>query len=211
MTDSMQQARRISPENVGVVNLPKEINTVIGTTATLLTRPAGKKILYIAVRENSFLVKPGDYVARTFAFGGVAVGPPTIITDVAHGFTTGDGPYKMTTDDTLPTGIGANALLWVRVLSVDTYSLYDSYDGAMNGTVANRVDASDQGAGNHSLPEGVPDAIATTTDGYGSVQIERGTGSGHGIQSSSAAKVAAPDKITVQGEGAGSRLEYWWA
>lgn len=50
-----------------------------------------------------------------------------VIAMVAHGMTTGDGPYRVTTGGTLPTGTAIDTNYWIIAATVDTIKLASSY------------------------------------------------------------------------------------
>lgn len=61
MTDLHGQ-RVISPEAMQAIALG-EVNVVYGSTATLLTRPAGKTVLVLRADAGSFRLRLGDHVS----------------------------------------------------------------------------------------------------------------------------------------------------
>lgn len=67
----------------------------------------------------------------------------------AHGYTDGDGPFQVSTDTTLPAGLGANTLYWVNAVTAGTLSLHRSLNDAVNG--ANAVELTDAGTGIQTL------------------------------------------------------------
>lgn len=79
-----------------------------------------------------------------FTFTAAASG---ICTKAAHGMTTGDGPFRLSTTTTLPAGLAAATDYWVIVLSSSTYSLATSYANAIAGTA---VAITGAGTGTHT-------------------------------------------------------------
>lgn len=61
---------------------------------------------------------------------------------------TGAGPFRLTTDNTLPAGLAVATDYWVIRLTATTYKLASSYANAIAGTV---VDITDTGTGNHAM------------------------------------------------------------
>lgn len=52
-----------TPEDLGITVFPKNINNVVGTTATKLTRPTGKKILVLMAVKGDWNARNGDFVS----------------------------------------------------------------------------------------------------------------------------------------------------
>lgn len=209
----MVGARLVSPEAMGAIPLSNEINEIVGTVGVELVRPAGKKALYLTVDTNKFLIKVGDYFARALLAAGINTTTDVLTMLAAHGFETGDGPYKLESAGVLPEPILSNPdlLMWVRVVDDDELELYESEDQAEDlGSEDGKVDFTTQGTVAHTLPPGLPDPAATTTDGYSSLKVERGATKSKGIASNSVLKISAPGKITVHGQHATARLQYWW-
>lgn len=69
-------------------------------------------------------------------------------TAVAHGFSDGEGPYVLTTTDTLPAGLSASTFYWVSVISADQFLLHT---GNREGTGLTQVDITDAGTGTHTI------------------------------------------------------------
>lgn len=76
-----------------------------------------------------------------------------VLTSVAHGLLTGDGPFQLTTTGTLPTGLALATDYWVIVLSANTFELATSYVNTGGG----------QGAGNPTTPITLTGAGTGTT------------------------------------------------
>jgi hypothetical protein len=74
-----------------------------------------------------------------------------------HGFTTGDGPFRLTTTNTLPTGLSLNTNYWVIVLDANTIQLAASYADAIAET---EVTFTSDGTGGHTLNTATNDVIA---------------------------------------------------
>lgn len=70
------------------------------------------------------------------------------MTATAHGRRTGDGPVRLTTTTTLPTGLALATDYWVIRQSVNSFSLATSLANALAGTV---ITTSDTGTGTHTL------------------------------------------------------------
>lgn len=67
-----------------------------------------------------------------------------------HAYATGDGPVRITSDDTLPDGLNATTDYWVIDRATDSIALAASLQGALEGTA---VDILDEGAGTHTISD----------------------------------------------------------
>jgi hypothetical protein len=70
------------------------------------------------------------------------------ITSTSHGLSSGDGPFVVSSTDTLPGGLAAGTLYWVKVIDADQFTLH------LGGRVAVRyeqVDITSVGVGTHSM------------------------------------------------------------
>ncbi len=57
-----------------------------------------------------------------------------LCTSVAHGMLTGAGPYRITTDGAVPTGLAVQTNYWIIRVSADTFQLASSLANALAGT-----------------------------------------------------------------------------
>lgn len=69
-------------------------------------------------------------------------------TSTAHGMTTGDGPYRLATSDTLPTGLAVDTDYWIIAPTADTFKLASSYANAIALTAVN---ITSDGVGNQTI------------------------------------------------------------
>jgi hypothetical protein len=73
-------------------------------------------------------------------------------TATGHGFTTGDGPLRVSNSGgALPNGLTAGTDYWVTVLTVNTFTLSTSFLGALAGTTAQLVIISTNGTGTQTI------------------------------------------------------------
>lgn len=180
------------------------------TTPKVLTRPNEiTETLFMTVTtvsSSSLTMHPGDYAARIFAH--TAINTTTnAVTLATHGFENGDGPYKMTTSSTLPTGVGANDLWYVSVVDANTFKIHAKYGDAQDAKTGSEFDFTDQGtAGNHSLPAGLPATGSVVNDGYASWHYNLSVNSAglHRIA------ISSPKKFTVALGTSTDVLYYWW-
>ena len=90
-----QNARPIEVKTSDALTLSSRMNAVFADTATVLTRPANRRFLAFQILADGFYIKPGYHPSRTFVDSDVAQATDRI-TDTAHGFEAGDGPYRLT-------------------------------------------------------------------------------------------------------------------
>lgn len=191
------------------VELSKEINHLYGDSETLIERPGDERWLVLVPETfNYWRLKPGDYVARTFQGDDAGGVEDDILVIAAHGYTTGDGPYKLTEGTTLPTGLDEVTKYWVRVIDATTIALHLSQAAAEAGT--GTVDIETDGTADNVIG-GVPAApAASVTDGYGSLLFESG-GTGEPLGNPTRMFVMpAPEALTLVGENVAGILTYWW-
>ncbi len=70
------------------------------------------------------------------------------LTAATHGFTTGEGPFNVTTSGTLPQGLALLVNYWVTVIDANTFTLST---GSAGGPVVGILDA---GSGTHTILKG---------------------------------------------------------
>ncbi len=83
--------------------------------------------------------------AQTFLAAAVTVAPDEI-TIALHGYTEGQGPFRLTTSDTLPAGTAVATNYYIQVVNENTIKLRVTPDGSV-------VDLTDQGVGTHTITE----------------------------------------------------------
>lgn len=89
----------------------------------------------------------GWAVARSATFASTAVNISTdAIEQTDHGFRTGEGPFRLSTTDTIPAGLSATTEYFIERVDSDNFKLRLTADGTA-------VDITSQGAGNHSVRE----------------------------------------------------------
>jgi len=71
-----------------------------------------------------------------------------IVTMAGHGFTTGNGPFQLTTSNTLPAGLSLATDYYAIRIDANTFYMATTYANAMAET---RVDVTDTGTGTHTL------------------------------------------------------------
>lgn len=93
---------------------------------------------------------------RATAFNGTAAGTnftasgaSAVNTANAHGFVTGDGPYRLSTTGTLPAGLAVDTDYWIRAIDANTFSLHLNRRDA--GLDLNAVETTDTGTGTHTV------------------------------------------------------------
>ncbi len=91
-------------------------------------------------------VKDQYYVYATFT-----TASSDIVTMAGHGFKDGDGPVRVTTGTTLPTGLTAGVDYWIEKIDANTFYLHSVHGlegGLASGT---RVDITGAGTGTHTM------------------------------------------------------------
>lgn len=109
----------------------------------LLTQNEGEAWPWVDEVDN-----PLTFTAFTFTAS--ATTPPGLLTAVAHGRLTGDGPVQLTTAHVLPAGLELETDYWVITVSVDTFRLAASFEDAMAVTPI-PVAVTTAGTGPHTL------------------------------------------------------------
>jgi hypothetical protein len=124
---------------------PTQVYALSGTTVTAgLTyrlTVAGKGV---TTTDIAITLPAADIVV---ASGSIANASETW-TSAAHGMTTGDGPYRVTTSNTLPTGLAVDTDYWIIAPTSGTFKLASSYANAIAVTP---IDISSDGVGNQTL------------------------------------------------------------
>ncbi len=102
-------------------------------------------VSYVALANLDFA--PGDVNTAT-----------DVISETAHGMTTGAGPFRLSSTGTLPTGTGiaVDTNVWIIAPDANTYKLATSKANALAGTA---IDITAAGSGTHTLRRGVNDVI----------------------------------------------------
>ncbi len=77
----------------------------------------------------------------------VTIAAPAVVTNTAHGLTTGEGVY-LTTTGALPTGLAANTMYYVIEVDANTFRLASSYANALAGTA---ITTTGSQSGTHTL------------------------------------------------------------
>lgn len=97
----------------------------------------------------------------------------------AHGLTTGDGPFYVSTGTTLPAGLAATTYYWARVLTADRFALSTTKANALDGVV---VDLTDIGVGTQTVSivgvDTTLEELTVTAHGLATGQLVRLTTNG---------------------------------
>lgn len=91
----------------------------------------------------------------------VTIATPGVVSWTGHGLTTAD-PISFTTTGSLPTGITAGTVYYVRVVDTDTFQLYDTAAHASAGGATGRVNTSGSQSGTHTASIWGVDVVDTT-------------------------------------------------
>ncbi|AAT69544.1 gp68 [Alphaproteobacteria phage PhiJL001] len=141
------------------------------TTLTVTAKAAGTSANSIATTETLAF---GSWGGATLSGGANG----NFLTSVAHGFTSGDGPYEVFSTIALPSGLTSGVGYYVGVLDANTFELFLDADSAGQPGVAAEVDMTDAGSGTitvgaqvtdqsiveHMRDGETPNALANSTD-----------------------------------------------
>lgn len=123
---------------------PAPANTIFDTGELLIDKGDGHYVVgsgYGLTNTDRPLVVADDVVEA------VDTGADTLQL-TAHGLKTGDGPLRLTTTGTLPTGLATGTDYWVIEDDVDNIQLADALSDAINGVA---IDLTAAGSGTHTL------------------------------------------------------------
>lgn len=117
------------------------------------------------------LLKRGTFTAAT----------SDIVTMAGHGFSTGNGPFQLSTSTTLPAGLALTTNYWAIKIDADTFYIATS---VANAQAATRVDVTDTGTGTHTLsmlpmfncPLYIRTIIFKTAGTGGAMKVTEGSG-----------------------------------
>jgi len=200
-------SRPIEVKHIRAITLSARVNSVVGTAVTHIVRPASKPrfIAFQVLAANGFWIKPGYHPGLTFVDGNVNISNERIAI-TAHGFTSGDGPYQLTTTGVLPTGLELLTDYFVRAVDDNTITLHTSHTSATKGLTPVDI-TSNSGGGTHTIAEmASANPTSTNTDGQEAPFIDSTSGKGGEL----AAVLAMPEQLTVRGDNAASNLVYWF-
>lgn len=89
----------------------------------------------------------GNYTSNDKTF--VADAASDYLTATSHGFSTGDGPYRLTNSGgDLPTGLSVDTDYWIIEVASNTFQLATSYANAIAGT---NINFTSDGTGTHTI------------------------------------------------------------
>ena len=89
-------SKLIEAKGTGALTLSADMNAVFAAAVTHLTRPSNRRFMAFQILADGFYIKPGYHPGRSFLDGDITAATDQI-TATAHGFTSGDGPYQLTT------------------------------------------------------------------------------------------------------------------
>lgn len=189
------------------------INTLIGTAETLVQAPAGARALMVhsegTTNNHGMDFMLGDYVAKTMVAADLDADTLTVS---GHGYTTGDGPHRARSDDTIPAGLASGTSYYVEVVDTDTIKLHLTHAAALAGGTP--VNITNSGTGSHTFG-GFPDIpAASVTDGWSPIRLKEtsvNTGANWAcVRITSGLNQAAPRNVTFRGQDNSSNIRYWW-
>jgi hypothetical protein len=121
-----ENARKVPAEDIAALLLSKSCHHLVPAAGvgTLLERPGNENVIVLQAEVGDWRLRPGDYVGFTFVTGDITAGVDTI-DETDHGYSTGDGPFQITSGD-FPTGLAADTDYWVEEVDADTIALHSS-------------------------------------------------------------------------------------
>ncbi len=212
------------PHVMQALPLSSRIHAVVGTAVTVIQRPGNARYFVgqlTGTANDTAFIRPGDYLARTFVDADVSVANDTIDNGSAHGFSAGDGAYRLTNSGgALPAGLALATDYFVAPHPTDGDLYYLSLSeadarkvtagAAPAGLVVDITAAA--GGGTHTV-NGIAIAVASATneDGQEALQITVPATGGPGQAGVPGGFViAAPAELTVVLSAAGTVLTYYW-
>lgn len=204
----------------GVLPLPAEVHHVVGGAAATfeVAKPEGAQYVVVRAESGNFRVRGGLQAARSWTHA--EVDPDEDAINIAsHGYRTGDGPLRVSADDTSPASalsdeLSAGTDYWVFVVDDDNvklclnrgHAMRVTADGTPDPVVVDLVDVGvgssliggDQGVGNPVGFEPASAPTASTNAGEGSIPLVQG------------------ESVAYSGRGltlrsAGAYVLTWWA
>lgn len=211
--------RAISPEALGALTLSEDIQVVGGdTNIHAFRRPDGASVLYVGVATapgaSTFDLNPKWLPADdTFTVNAST----NVCTATSHGFVTGDGPYRLSTTDTLPDPLATDTDYWVYAIDDDDFYLCTSLGAAQHksggkpGEIDSPkpVDLTDTGTGTHTILAGMDTAVVASGAGNGTFRFV--AGSAVGPIFNPVYTFPAPKAVTLQTSATSVVLHVWWA
>ncbi|KKM68031.1 hypothetical protein LCGC14_1465000 [marine sediment metagenome] len=196
-------ARVVEVKATDARTLSARVHGVAGSIVVIATRPANQRFFAFQVLAGDFRIKPGYHVANFFLDGAVNVADDEVTLFGGHGYTTGVGPYQLTSSGTLPAGLSLLTDYFLGLISTDVIAFYLTHNDAVKDT--NRVDITAAvGGGGHTFNT-VPNVnpVATNEDGQESLFVSSSTNGEVFV-------VAAPDRVSIRGTAGPARMVYWF-
>ena len=204
-------AKLVEMKTITAVTLSSKVHAVVGNTPTIIERPDfseqhhSHRFIALMIMNDGFYARAGRYPNRSFVDGDVDVGLNQI-TDTAHGFTAGAGPYHLGTSGVLPGGLDATTNYYVGVVDDDTITLHLTHNAAHKDK--DLVDiTSAAGGGTHTYAT-IKDEMPSVTNTLGDESIHLAAESGRGGELS--VIFSMPQFLTVVGANANSKIIYWY-
>lgn len=193
----------------GIFPVLTDLNNVVGTTPTLISRPSDaddQTKLVLKSAAGTWRMRPGNYTGVTASL--VNPGNNNVVLTADPGWATGFGPIRVTAGTTMPTGLSADTDYWVINQATNVIQLAASRQNALDGIF---VAFSGAGAGtitfggpaNATVGNGWADAVApaaSVADGYGSFALLAGE----------TLVLPAPESLTVVAFNAADVLDYFF-
>ncbi len=137
-------SKLIGVKQTVALTLSARMNAVFAAAATVLERPANRRFLAFQILADGFYLKPGYHSGASFIAPDFSPSENEI-TETAHGFSTGDGPYQL--GSAAPAIVGTPGIVITtapEVLTRDAGSWLDE-GFAVNQTITLAGSASNNG------------------------------------------------------------------
>jgi len=170
------------------------VNHVIGTTPTVIDNLNTNRMLSLRCDLHDFRVKVGRQLAQDFTTTFAA----DTATITAHGLATGDGPYHLFTDGTLPDPLVVDTGVFVIRTDANTIKFALSHADALANIPIVLID---DGTGTHTLGEQAAALMPTAASSLGEGWIL--------MKAGDEIFMAAPRAVTVIGFGAAPVLTWY--
>jgi hypothetical protein len=198
---------------------PNGIHTLIGATPVVFNRPEGATSLHVAydgsAATNTLSLISGKWDAAVEATSVSAAN--NTWSAAFHGFITGDGPYFLSSDNTLPGGLDDLTPYWIYALDVNTIQFCLSYADATR-TIKNTagdpvaapvvVDITSAGTGTHQVDSAFPAAKGSSDPELANVALILETDAD---LTQILVSFTAPPRFTAVCVGGTSRAQFWWS
>lgn len=196
-------ARPIEVKATRSLTRSARVNAIVGSTIRNITRPADKRFLAFQVLSDGFNFKTGLHPNRIFFDADVNISTDEV-TMAGHFFTSGVGPWQLTTSGTLPAGLNLLTDYFIGAVTTGIVSFHLTHNDAVKDK--NRVDiTAASGGGVHTLG-GLKSTNPSATNEDGQErQFYSAANTNGNVQ-----VVAVGNSFSIAGDQGTSNMVYWW-